>query len=55
MIRVAAAMQYGDHAYGPKRLQLLKEVIPSASRVALLWNPTMRRMSKDINGLCNQC
>ena len=24
---------------GPKRLQLLKEVIPSASRVALLWNP----------------
>jgi len=24
---------------GPKRLQLAKEVIPSASRVALLWNP----------------
>ena len=24
---------------GPKRLQLVKEIIPSASRVALLWNP----------------
>ena len=24
---------------GPKRLQLLKEMIPSASRVAFLWNP----------------
>ena len=24
---------------GPKRLQLAKEVIPTASRVALLWNP----------------
>src|SRR6185437_6254514 len=24
---------------GPKRLQLVKEVIPSASRVAFLWNP----------------
>ena len=24
---------------GPKRLQLIKEIIPSASRVALLWNP----------------
>jgi putative ABC transport system substrate-binding protein len=24
---------------GPKRLQLLREVIPSAARVALLWNP----------------
>ena len=24
---------------GPKRLQLVKEIIPSAARVALLWNP----------------
>ena len=24
---------------GPKRLQLVKEIIPSATRVALLWNP----------------
>jgi putative ABC transport system substrate-binding protein len=24
---------------GPKRLQLVKEIIPSAKRVALLWNP----------------
>jgi putative tryptophan/tyrosine transport system substrate-binding protein len=24
---------------GPKRLQLLKEIIPSVSRVAFLWNP----------------
>ena len=24
---------------GPKRLQLIKEVVPSISRVALLWNP----------------
>jgi putative ABC transport system substrate-binding protein len=24
---------------GPKRLQLIKEIIPSAARVALLWNP----------------
>jgi putative ABC transport system substrate-binding protein len=24
---------------GPKRLQIIKEVIPSAARVALLWNP----------------
>ena len=24
---------------GPKRLQLIKEIIPSAKRVALLWNP----------------
>ena len=24
---------------GPKRLQLVKEIMPSASRVALLWNP----------------
>jgi putative ABC transport system substrate-binding protein len=24
---------------GPKRLQLVKEILPSAARVALLWNP----------------
>jgi putative ABC transport system substrate-binding protein len=24
---------------GPKRLQLIKEIIPSAARIALLWNP----------------
>ena len=30
--------QHGDTA--SKRLELLKEVVPSMSRVAVLWNPT---------------
>ncbi len=27
---------------GPKRLELLKEIVPSASRIAVLWNPNAR-------------
>ena len=27
---------------GPKRLEFLKEIVPSASRIAVLWNPKVR-------------
>jgi putative ABC transport system substrate-binding protein len=36
---------------GAKRLQLLKEAIPSLTRVAILWNPATPYHSKAIEGL----
>jgi putative ABC transport system substrate-binding protein len=34
-------MSYMSPELAPKRLQLLKEVLPALSRVAILWNPTI--------------
>jgi putative ABC transport system substrate-binding protein len=35
----------------PKRLQLIKEIMPSASRVALLWNPDNMSSAMNLNYL----
>jgi putative ABC transport system substrate-binding protein len=35
----------------PKRLELLKEVVPAASRIAVLWSPLTRNGARELNAL----